>query len=279
MNLMFGHDKMQASEAQMRKNIVKQLLTSGQPTVGTWISLGNILATRYLARAGFDWLTIDMEHGAIDWELASTLFGVIADAGGIPLVRVPCGNHDHIKRALDAGAYGIVVPMVMSRAEAELAVKAAKYPPTGNRSVGGGAHALNFAATSAAYYEKANDEILVVLQCEHIDAVDQFAEIFSVPGVDAIFVGPNDLARSQYSSEGKAPSAAVQEEVIQRILKAGRTIKVPVGIHTFTPEDAKKRSDEGWQFVAINSELRFMLDGATQALAPFQRAKTTGKVY
>ena len=120
---------------------------------------------------------------------------------------------------------------------------------------------------------------MVVLQCEHIDAVDQFAEIFSVPGVDAVFVGPNDLARSQYSSDGKAPTATTQEETIQRILKAGRSIKVPVGMHTFTPEDAKKRSDEGWQFVAINSELRFMLDGATQALAPFQRAKTTGKVY
>lgn len=263
----------------MRTNTAKRLLHEGKPTIGTWISLGNILATRYLARAGFDWLTIDMEHGAIDWELASTLFGVIADAGGIPLVRVPCGSHDHIKRALDAGAYGIVVPMVMSRAEAELAVKAAKYPPTGNRSVGGGAHALNYAASSATYYEKANDEILVVLQCEHIEAVDQFTEIFSVPGVDAVFVGPNDLARSQYSSDGKAPTATTQEETIQRILKAGRSIKVPVGIHTFTPEDAKKRSDEGWQFVAINSELRFMLDGATQALAPFQRAKTTGKVY
>ena len=128
----------------MRTNTVKQLLRQGKPTVGTWISLGNQLATRYLARAGFDWLTVDLEHGAMDWELAANLFGVIADAGGVPLVRVPCGSHDHIKRSLDGGAYGIVVPMVMSRSEAELAVKAAKYPPVGNRSVGGGGFALNF---------------------------------------------------------------------------------------------------------------------------------------
>lgn len=263
----------------MRNNSVKQKLGQGQATVGTWISLGNMLATRYMARAGFDWLTVDMEHGAIDWELAANLFGVIADAGGAPLVRVPCGDHDHIKRALDAGAFGIVVPMVMSRDEAERAVRAAKYPPTGNRSVGGGGFALNFATTNQEYFEKANDEILVVLQCEHIEAVDQFEDIFSVPGIDAVFVGPNDLARSQYSPEGKAPSAQEQEITIQRILKAGKKIKVPVGIHAFTPEDALRRTKEGWQFVAINSELRFMLDGAAIALKPFQGEKSAAKVY
>jgi 4-hydroxy-2-oxoheptanedioate aldolase len=274
-----GTDAPARFEAPMRINTVKQRLRAGQPTVGTWVSLGHLLATRYLARAGFDWLTVDMEHGAIDWELASNLFGGIADAGSVPLVRVPCGSHDHIKRALDAGAYGIVVPMVMSRAEAEVAVRAAKYPPAGNRSVGGGAHALNFAASSTEYYAKANEEILVVLQCEHIDAVNQFEEIFSVPGCDAVFVGPNDLARSQYSSTGEAPSSAVQEETIQRILTAGKRIQVPVGIHTFTPTDAKRRSDEGWQFVAINSELRFMLDGAAMALEPFRGGQGSSKVY
>ena len=263
----------------MKTNTVKRLLREGKPTIGTWISLGNQLATRYLARAGFDWLTVDLEHGAMDWELASNLFGTISDAGGVPLVRVPCGSHDHIKRSLDGGAYGIVVPMVMSRAEAELAVRAAKYPPVGNRSVGGGAHALNFAASSQDYYEKANDELLVILQCEHIDAVDDFEKIFSVPGIDAVFVGPNDLARSQYSKEGKPPSAEQQEKTIQRILQAGKKIKVPVGIHTFTPEDALRRSKEGWQFVAINSELRFMLDGAAAALKPFRGDKEMGKVY
>jgi len=164
------------------------------------------------------------------------------------------------------------VPMVMSRAEAEKAVRAAKYPPEGNRSVGGGAFTLNFATTSTEYFAKANDELLVVLQCEHIDAVDSFEDIFSVPGIDAVFVGPNDLARSQYTAEGKPPSANQQEVALQRILQAGKRIRVPVGIHTFTPEDAARRVKEGWQFVAINSELRFMMDGAAIALKPFQDA-------
>lgn len=263
----------------MRPNPVKRALREGRPCVGTWLSLGNVLAARYLARAGFAYLTVDLEHSPIDWDQASTLFAVIADAGGVPLARVPCGSHDHIKRVLDAGAYGIVVPMVMSRAEAELAVRAAKYPPQGNRSVGGGAHALNFDAPSSEYFAQANDEIVVILQCEHIDAVDRFEEIFSVPGVDAVFVGPNDLARSQYTADGRPPNMEQQEATLQRILRAGKSLGVPVGVHTFTPEDAKRRVDEGWQFVAINSELRFMLDGAAAALRPFQRAQQAAKVY
>ncbi|HMO34592.1 MAG TPA: aldolase/citrate lyase family protein [Gemmatales bacterium] len=263
----------------MRNNPVKRLLHAGKPTVGSWISLGNVLATRYLARAGFDWLTIDMEHGAIDWELASNLLGVIADAGCVPLVRVPCGSHDHIKRALDAGAYGIVVPMVMSRTEAESAVKAAKYPPTGNRSVGGGAHALNFETTSSHYYEKANDEILVILQCEHINAVNRFDEIFSIAGIDAVFVGPNDLARSLYSHTGEPPAKATVEQTMQRILQAGKQLSVPVGLHTFNADQAKECSETGWQFIAVNSDLRFMLEGASMALVPFADNSKGNNVY
>jgi 4-hydroxy-2-oxoheptanedioate aldolase len=263
----------------MRTNPVKSALRQGKATLGAWISLGHVLATRFMARAGFDWLTVDLEHGAIDWELASTLFGVIADAGGIPLARVPCGSHDHIKRTLDAGAFGIVVPMVMSQSEAELAVRAAKYHPAGNRSVGGGAFTLNFQTTSSEYFHRANDEILVVLQCEHIAAVEQFEEIFSVPGIDAVFVGPNDLARSQYTSTGVAPSAEKQEAVLQRILALGKKMRLPVGLHTFTPEDALRRTQEGWQFVAVNSELRFMLDGAAAALKPFQGERAASKMY
>src|SRR5438132_6323124 len=116
----------------MRKNPVKQALRAGQPSVGTWLSLGNITAARFLARAGFAWLTVDVEHSLVDWETASYLFAVIADAGCTALVRVPANRHDHIKRALDNGAQGIVVPMVNSRDEALAAVAACRYPPVGN---------------------------------------------------------------------------------------------------------------------------------------------------
>ena len=130
----------------MRTNNVKRLLKAGKPTVGTWLSLGNITAARFLARAGFDWLTVDVEHSLVNVETMTHMIASIADAGCVPLARVPSNRHDHIKRVLDNGGYGIVVPMVCTRAESEAAVSACLYPPRGTRSVGGSVHALNFAA-------------------------------------------------------------------------------------------------------------------------------------
>ena len=250
----------------MRANPVKQMLKEGRPSIGTWLSLGNILAARLMARTGLAWLTVDMEHSLVGWETATHMFATIADAGCTALASVPANRHDHIKRALDNGAHGIVVPMVNSREEALAAVAAAKYPPTGNRSVGGTAHALNFAATANEYYARANDEILVVLQCEHIQAVEQADSIFSVPGIDAIFVGPNDLAASMRSTDGRPPSADETKRVMGRILSACRKNKVAAGLHCTSAEEALARVEEGWQFLAIGSELRMMLDGASDVV-------------
>src|SRR6266568_8531924 len=216
----------------MRKNPVKQALKAGKPSIGTWLSLGNITAARFLARAGFAWLTVDVEHSLVDWETATHIFASIADAGCIALARVPSNRHDHIKRVLDNGAHGIVVPMVNSREEAQAAVAAAKYPPVGNRSVGGAVHALNFDTTANEYYARANDEILVVLQCEHITAAENADAIFSVPGIDAIFVGPNDLAASMRSKDNKPPSGKATKEAMDHILKTCKKYGVAHGQHT-----------------------------------------------
>ena len=250
----------------MRPNPVKRALKEGRASVGTWLSMGSITAARFLARAGFAWLTVDLEHSLVDWETATHMFAAIADAGCIALARVPSGRHDHIKRVLDNGAHGIVVPMVNSREEALAAVAAAKYPPIGNRSVGGSVHALNFGATASDYFARANDEILVILQCEHIDAVESADAIFSVPGIDAIFVGPNDLAASMRSPDGRPPSAEESARVWKRILDACRRNKVPAGFHCTQPEEVLQRIDEGWQFLAIGSELRFMLNGVNEVM-------------
>src|SRR5438093_5984696 len=153
----------------MRANPVKRALKAGEASVGSWLSLGSITASRFTARAGFAWLTVDLEHTLVDWETATHMFASIADAGCIALARVPSNRHDHIKRVLDNGAHGVVVPMVNSREEAEAAVSACLYPPIGTRSVGGSVHALNFATTSADYFAKADDEPLIVLQFEPLD--------------------------------------------------------------------------------------------------------------
>jgi 4-hydroxy-2-oxoheptanedioate aldolase len=262
----------------MRANPVKHGLKAGRPSVGTWLSLGSITAARFLARAGFEWLTVDVEHSLVDWETATHMFAAIADGGCIALARVPANRHDHIKRVLDNGAHGIVVPMVNSREEAQAAVAAALYPPVGNRSVGGSVHALNFGTDANDYYAHANDELLIVLQCEHIRAVEDADAIFSVPGIDAIFVGPNDLAASMRSKDGRPPSGEATTQAFKHILATCRKHGVAPGLHCGSAEEARLRMEEGWQFIAIGSELRMMLNGAADVVQKLGAGKAHGEM-
>src|SRR5262245_28950712 len=250
----------------MRANPVKRALKAGQASVGTWLSLGSITAARFLARSGFACLTVEIEHILVDWDTATYMFAAIADAGCTALARVPANRHDHIKRVLDNGAHGVVVPMVNTRAEAQEAVAACLYPPAGNRSVGGSSHALNFDTDAADYFAKANNEIAIILQCEHIQAVRDFDQVFSVPGIDAVFVGPNDLAASMRTPDGKPPPPDYFKETLAAILAGCKRNGVAAGIHTFSVEEAKMRIADGWQFIAINSELRFLMDGAKRVV-------------
>ena len=250
----------------MRSNPVKAKLKQGQPTFGTWLSLGDMYATRVLARMGFDWLTLDLEHSPIDWTCAAAIFGCIADAGCVPLARVPEGKSHYIKRALDAGAWGIVVPMVDTVEQAEEAISAAKYPPWGTRSVGGGTHAMNFGAQATDYYDRANDEILVVLQTESPRGVENAEAIYQVPGCDAIFVGPNDLRQQMIKQDGQKPTPDEHEAMIQRVIETGKKVGTPTGIHAMSAEDALQRAQQGMQFLAIGSDLRFMVSEAQRSL-------------
>lgn len=256
----------------MRANRAKQALLRGEATIGTWLSLASPMAARFLARLPFDWLTIDLEHSPADWETMALMIATIADGGSVPLVRIPSARHDHVKRALDAGAAGIVVPMVMDRPEAEAMVAAMKYPPRGNRSVGGSLHALSFDASADEYYARADDEILVVLQCEHITAVERADEIFSVPGIDAIFVGPNDLRASMRSADGQDPTPAAFEAALDRILAACLRHHVAAGIHCFSPKSVDARRRAGWRFLAHQSDLAFLFAQAQADLEQLGRS-------
>jgi len=248
----------------MRSNIVKRKLREGKPSFGTWLSIGDLYATRVIARLGFDWLTLDLEHSPIDWSQAAMIFAAIADAGCVPLARVPKGNHDYIKRVLDGGAWGIVVPMVDTVEQAQIAIRAAKYPPTGNRSLGGGMHSLNFDATSTEYFARANDEILVVLQTESPTGVANAEQIYALPGVDAIFVGPVDLRANMRSADGREASDAEFEAMLQRVVDAGKKTGTPTGMHTMEIDAALARAKQGMQFIAVGSELRMMTQKAQE---------------
>lgn len=262
----------------MRTNPVKQKLRAGEPTFGTWLSLGDLYATRVLARLGFDWLTLDIEHSAVDWSQAAMIFAAVADAGCVPLARVPEGTHHYIKRVLDAGAWGIVVPMVDTVEQARVAIAAAKYPPVGNRSVGGGMHSMNFGATAGDYYARANDEILVVLQTESPTGVKNAAAIYSLPGCDAIFIGPNDLRAQMRTPDGRDPSPEEHEAAIQQVIAVGKQVGTPTGIHEMDTAGALRRASQGMQFIAVGSDLRMMTVKAQETVQGLRPSQSAGDV-
>ena len=225
-----------------------------------------------MARTGFHWLTVDMEHSDCNWNTAATIFAHIADAHCTPLIRVPSISHENAKRALDLGAHGIIFPMCNRVEQAELAVASCKYPPRGTRSVGGSQHALNFQCSAAEYYQKANDQILVVVQAEHIEAVERIEQILAVPGIDAVFVGPNDLLASM----GKTPQMDCDDpefiDALNRIRTAAIQNGVAPGIHVADATAASRRISEGWKFIAISSELGMMNQAAAQITSQLKLA-------
>ncbi|HZP96451.1 MAG TPA: aldolase/citrate lyase family protein [Candidatus Limnocylindria bacterium] len=246
----------------MRPNRVKQLLRAGEPALGTFMALGSPLGAEQLAHAGFDWLLIDQEHAAIDATLTQSILQAISTTETVPLIRVPWNSGDWIKRALDAGAYGVVVPMVNSRADAEAAVRATRYPPQGDRSIGGSRTRLY---GGNDYVENANDEILLVVQIEHRDAVDNAREILSTPGVDAYFIGPGDLCASLGLPNSWDPDFPEYWAALEKVQRVATELGVPGGIHA-SPHRVTAMLDRGYRFVAVGFDISFMAQGAAAAL-------------
>ena len=227
-------------------------------SIGSWIQLGHPAVAEIMASAGFDWLAIDLEHSTITLREAEDLIRVIDLKGVVPLVRLSSNNNEQIKRIMDAGAHGIIVPMVNSKEEAESAVWAVKYPPEGHRSVGL-ARAQGYGSRFAEYYEWQRDHSLVIVQIEHIDAVDNLESILTVPGVDAYIVGPYDLSGSMgIPGQFQAPEFT---NVMQQIFSVSKKLHVPGGVHIVEPDPAelRQRMEEGNQFIAYGVDTR-MLD-------------------
>jgi 4-hydroxy-2-oxoheptanedioate aldolase len=253
----------------MRANHVRRRLAAGEPSIGTWLSLPSPEAAEYVSRVGFDWLVVDAEHNPVDIRTLAAMFAAMANSATAPMVRIPWNAPEHFKRVLDAGAWGVVVPMVNSREEAERAVDACRYVPQGGRSVGGGRHALSFGTDASTYFNNANDEVLLVLQIEHIDGVNNADEILSVPGVDACFIGPNDLAASMGLGLG-VPLESDHPELsaaIAQIREACVRHGVAPGVHCSHADGVNQRIAEGFRFCAMASELRYTLVGLGNDLA------------
>jgi 2-keto-3-deoxy-L-rhamnonate aldolase RhmA len=209
-----------------------------------------------------------MEHSAQAPTLMADMVATIADAGTCaPLVRVPNNSVEWFKWALDAGAWGVVVPMVNSREEVQRAIEYAKYPPLGNRSIGGTFGPYGFGTTDwPSYVEFANDEIMMIIQIESSQALQNLDEILSVPGIDVAFVGPNDL----HVQLGLLPSSDGVEpeflEALERVKVAARRYHIALGIFSSDGEAAAERISQGFQMISVTTDVSSMITSATQNL-------------
>ncbi len=260
----------------MRTNSVRHRLRKGDVTYGTWLTLPDPFAARLLASSGFDWITVELEHTPTTFETAALSYALIAAGDCVPLARVPVNSVENIKRVLDTGAWGVIVPMVNSRAEAEAVVAAARFPPLGRRSVGGQLNSASFGADQATYRRAANDEILVIVMIEHVAAVADAEAIITTPGIDAIFIGPNDLLNSMGQMPAFESDNPEFAGAVARVRELCQRHRVPVGIHVISPEAAKRRAAEGFQFIALGSDAGFMLGKAHEITRALGLAKSTG---
>ena len=247
----------------MRFNTTKRLLKAGKPAIGAWLNFPCVNVAEVMAHAGWDWVSVDAEHGPMTIEMLSNMFTAIGTTAAMPLCRIPDNDPVWIKRILDAGAMGIVVPMVCTAEEAANAVSYAKYPPAGVRSAGGGRWRY---WAGDDYPKHADDEILVVVMIEHIQAVANVEEILAVPGVDACFIGPNDLAWSMGLGKGPGASDPSHAQAVARVLAAAKKAGVPAGIHCRSVEEVPMRAEQGFQFLACTSDHFMLFNAASQGV-------------
>ena len=237
----------------------KKKIFGGSLTVGSWITIANVQMVEIMAGSGFDWLVIDMEHSAIGIEQALGLIQVIELAGCVPMVRVGKNDPYLIKRVMDSGAYGVIVPMVNSKEDAEKAVSAVKYPPKGKRGVGL-ARAQEYGAYFEGYRKWVEKESIVIVQIEHIEAIENLEAILAVPGVDASMIGPYDLSAS-LGYPGNFDRKEMKD-ALSKYVKTCIKMKKHAGIHVIPP-DARKLKDkmkQGFKFIVFSFDAMFLTD-------------------
>lgn len=251
----------------MRTNPILEKLSQNQPCRGLWLGLPQASSARLLARLELDWLLIDTEHAPIDRRTLAHMVAAVAEAGGpAPLVRVAQASAENIKQALDAGAYGVLAPMINTRREAGQVVAWARFPPEGQRSFGSAYAGLAFGLSSGEYLRQANAHTLAMIQIESQAALGNLDEIFSTPGLDLAFVGPIDLSISlglEPLPENPHPRF---QEAIQEIIRAGRAHNLPLGIYCSSGPAAAGRIRQGFLFVNVASDTGAMLRGVQAEL-------------
>ena len=245
------------------KNPLKEMLLNGKIAVGTLIHIGHPEITEMLSNVGYDWLFIDAEHGPFNIETLQTMLQAMSGTKTVPIIRVPWNEPGLIKRALDIGAYGIVIPLVSSKQDAENFVKAMKYPPVGIRGVMP-RRASRYMLDAKEYYSSADNELLTIVQIETKEGVDNISEILSVKGIDAYCCGPTDLSAA-VGHIGQ-PNHPKVEEAIAKVLAAGKKANKIGAVFAPSIDVAQKRIEQGFQLILQGSDWRFMMGAAQESL-------------
>ena len=263
----------------MRKNRLKEIFKSGKSVVNGWLQIPNSFTAELMANQNWDSLTLDMQHGVIDYPNAVGMLQAISTTKVVPMVRVNWNEPGQIMKMLDAGAYGIICPMVSNKREAESFVKACMYPPNGYRSYG---PIRGLVYGGPDYADEANNEILKFAMIETKESLENLDEIMKTPGLDGIYIGPADLSLAI----GEKPSFDKPENdpvynVIMKILDHAVKNKIIAGIQNGQPEYAEKMIKKGFQLVTIGSDQRYMTAASKTALSKLKKEekKDTGKGY
>jgi len=240
---------------------LKNKLKNNELTLGSWITIGNSSVVEVMATAGFEWLCIDMEHTSIDLATAKMLITTIHANDMKALVRVSKNEEVAIKKVMDMGADGVIVPMVKNKNEAQMAIDFVKYPPIGKRGVGL-YRAQNYGIGFEAYKEWVENEAVIIAQIEHIEAVHNIEEIITTDGIDGIIIGPYDLSGSM-----GFPGEYHREDVkaaIAKVLRVCKEKNFPSGFHVIesNPTKLQERIDEGCTFLAYSLDFFFLGDSA-----------------
>ncbi len=248
----------------MRENRIRTLWNSGGAAVNGWLAIPSTFSAETMAHQGWDSLTVDLQHGVVDYQAAVAMLTAISTTPTVPVVRVPWLEPGILMKMLDAGAYGVICPMINTREDAQKLVAYTHYAPRGTRSFGP-IRALLYGG--ADYPQHANDTIVTFAMLETRQALDNLDAILSVEGLDAIYIGPSDLSLALGCKPAFDDIDPPVAQAIDHILARAKAHGVRAAIHNGTPEAALKRIEKGFQFVTVSSDARLLAAGAQQVVA------------
>ena len=249
---------------------LRELWEKGEPTLGGWCVIPSSFTAELMGHAGYDWVCIDTQHGLIGYDQMLLMLQGLSATNTPAFVRVRWNEPAEIMKALDAGAHGVIVPMVNSAADARQAVAACRYPPEGYRSYGPTRASLQ---ASGFGPESANRAVVCVVMIETPEAIAALDEILAVPGVDGVYVGPNDLAVTHGMKPDGTASDPKHRQLIETILKACGRHHVTAGIHCAGPETAVGWRDAGFRMLNIDSDALFLSGGAARVVEALRGTK------